>query len=50
MPLTEEKEKEYREIVLNGAKKIFKANLVEFGEGNVSTRIPFAYLNISGTS
>ena len=39
MPITEKKEKEYREIVLNGAKKIFKANLVEFGEGNVSVRV-----------
>jgi len=39
MPVTEEKDNEYREIVLNGAKKIFKANLVEFGEGNVSTRV-----------
>jgi L-fuculose-phosphate aldolase len=39
MPVTEEKDKEYREVVLNGSKKIFKANLVEFGEGNVSIRV-----------
>ena len=39
MPLTEEKEKKYREIVLNGAKEIFRANLVDFGEGNVSVRV-----------
>ena len=39
MPITAEKEREYREIVLNGAKKIFEGNLVEFGEGNVSVRV-----------
>ncbi len=39
MSLTEKKEKEYRKTVLNGAKEIFNANLVEFGEGNVSIRV-----------
>ncbi|QEE17666.1 class II aldolase/adducin family protein [Promethearchaeum syntrophicum] len=39
MVLTEEKEKDYQEIVLNGAKKIFEGKLVEFGEGNVSIRV-----------
>ena len=39
MSITEKKETEYREIVLNGANEIFKANLVEFGEGNVSIRV-----------
>ncbi|RLI65568.1 MAG: class II aldolase/adducin family protein [Promethearchaeia archaeon] len=37
--LTQEKEKKYREIVLQGAKEIYKANLVDFGEGNVSMRV-----------
>ncbi len=39
MEITEEKEKEYREKVLYGAKKIFEGKLVEFGEGNVSIRV-----------
>jgi L-ribulose-5-phosphate 4-epimerase len=38
-PLDPSKEKEYRQSVWEGAKTIFAANLVDFGEGNVSMRV-----------
>ncbi len=38
-PLDPSKENEYRQSVWKGAKTIFAANLVDFGEGNVSMRV-----------